>query len=180
MEHLDINIKIWGNQMIINKEYKIGYRAIKTAVAVFLCALISTLFKREDIFCSSIATIICMEQTYKQTIETGTNRFIGTIIGGIIGYIALELSEYIPNYEWVRIFVLPFCILSVIYICNKINRKSSVSIGCVVVLVIVARLGDPMINTFSYVIFRVFDTLVGIFVAMIVNRFMFGGAIEKN
>lgn len=161
--------------MVINKEYRLGLRAVKTAVAVFFCAFISTLFKREDIFCASIATVICMEQTYQQTIETGINRFIGTIVGGIVGYIALELSEYVPYYEWVRIFILPFCILSVIYICNMINRKSSVSIGCVVVLVIVARLGDPMSSTFMYVIFRVMDTLVGIIVAMIVNRFMFGG-----
>ena len=161
--------------MEINKEYKIGLRAIKTAVAVFFCALISTLFKREDIFCSSIAAVICMEQTYKRTIETGVNRFIGTIIGGAVGYIALELSEYIPYYEWVRIFILPFCIISVIYICNLINRKSSVSISCVVVLVIIARLGDPMSSTFMYVVFRVMDTLVGILVAMAVNRFMFGG-----
>lgn len=161
--------------MLINKNYRIGFRALKTAVAVFFCALISTLFKREDIFCSSIATVICMEQTYKQTIETGINRVIGTIIGGIIGYIALELSEYIPFYEWVRVFVLPFCIISVIYICNMINRKSSVSIGCVVVLVIVARLGDPMSSTFLYVIFRVLDTLIGILVAMVINRLMPGG-----
>lgn len=166
--------------MMINKEYKIGLRAAKTAFAVFLCALISTLFKREDIFCSSIATVICMEQTYKRTIETGINRFIGTIIGGIIGYIALELSEYIPYYEWIRIFILPFCIISVIYICNLINRKSAVSIGCVVVLVIVARLGDPMSSTFMYVIFRVMDTLIGILVAMAVNRFMFGGIKRES
>lgn len=166
--------------MIINKEYRIGLRAIKTAIAVFFCALISTLFKREDIFCASIATVICMEQTYKQTIETGMNRFIGTIIGGAVGYIALELSEYIPYYEWVRIFVLPFCILSVIYICNMINRKSSVSIGCVVVLVILARLGDPMSSTFMYVVFRVMDTLVGVFVATVVNRFMFGGPMKES
>lgn len=159
--------------MTFDKEYKIGFRAVKTAIAVFLCALISTIFRREDIFCSSIAAIICMQQTYKQSIDTGVNRFIGTLIGGIVGYIALELSEYIPNYEWMRIFVLPFCILSVIYICNKIGKKASVSIGCIVVLVIVARLGDPMSSTFSYVVFRVLDTLVGIFIATVVNRFMF-------
>mgnify|MGYP001118229072 CR=1 FL=1 len=166
--------------MIINKGYRIGLRAIKTAIAVFFCALISTLFKREDIFCASIATVICMEQTYKQTIETGMNRFIGTIIGGAVGYVALELSEYIPYYEWVRIFVLPFCILSVIYICNMINRKSSVSIGCVVVLVILARLGDPMSSTFIYVVFRVMDTLVGVFVATVINRFTFGGPMKEG
>ncbi len=148
---------------------------MKTAAAVFFCALISTLFNREDIFCSSIAAIICMERTYKRTVETGMNRFIGTIIGGIMGYIALEISECVPYFKFVRILLLPFCILIVIYICNVINKKSAVSIGCVVVLVIVSRLGNPMSSTFLYVILRVMDTLIGTVVAMLVNRFTFGG-----
>ena len=159
--------------MHLNRDYRIGMRAVKTAIAVFLCGLISMLFKRDDVFCSSIAAIICLQPTYDKTLEAGINRFIGTILGGIIGYISLELSEYIPNYEWMRLFTLPFSILLVIYICNIINRKSSVSIGCIVVLVIVSRLGDDMGSTFLYVIYRVADTIIGILVAMLVNRFFF-------
>lgn len=165
--------------MILNMEYKIGLRAVKTAIAVFFCAIISTIFKREDVFCSSIAAIICMEQTCEKTITTGINRFIGTLIGGIVGYIALELSEYMLFYEWMRIFVLPFCILLVIYICNTVNRKASVSIGCIVVLVIVSRFGDGMENTFMYVVYRVMDTIVGILIATGINKFMFRRRIPE-
>ncbi|MDR1627392.1 MAG: aromatic acid exporter family protein [Oscillospiraceae bacterium] len=159
--------------LTLNKEYKIGFRAIKTAIAVFFCAVISSFVHHEDLFCSSIAAVICMEQTYTKTVETGINRFIGTIIGGIIGYIALELSLVIPYHELVRIFALPFCIVIVVYICNTINRKGSVSIGCVVLLVILSRLGQDTVSVFLYVVERVINTTIGIIVATIVNRFLF-------
>lgn len=159
--------------MHFQKDYHIGYRAIKTAIAVSLCGLISMAFGREDVFCASIATVICMQQTYGQTLRAGIDRFIGTFIGGVVGYLALELSNYIPYYDWARIVILPFCILSVIYACNIIGQKESVSIGCVVVLVIVSRLGYDLSSTFMYVIYRVIDTIVGIVVAMCVNKFMF-------
>ena len=159
--------------MHFQKNYHIGYRAIKTAIAVSLCAIISMAFGREDVFCASIATIICMQQTYDETLKAGINRFIGTFIGGIVGYLALELSNYIPHYNWSRIFVLPFCILLVIYICNIIGQKESVSICCIVVLVIVSKLGDDLSSTFMYDVYRVVDTIIGIVVAMFVNRFMF-------
>ncbi len=156
-----------------NKNYKIGLRAIKTAIAVSICALISMFFNHEDIFCACIASVICMEQTCEQTIDTGINRFIGTMIGGIIGYAALECACALPYYEWVRIMFLPLCILGVVYACNIINKKPAVSIGCVVVIVILSRSGASTSSTLTYVIQRVSDTLLGIFVATIVNKFTF-------
>lgn len=161
------------NLIEINKEYRIGFRAIKTAIAVAICAFISMFYNHEDIFCACIASVICMEQTCEQTLDTGVNRFIGTIIGGTIGYIALECCCMLPYYQWVRILALPICILLVVYMCNLINRKLAVSIGCVVVIVILSRSGDSMGNTLTYVIQRVCDTLVGIGVAMIVNSIDF-------
>ncbi len=159
--------------MQLNKEYRIGLRAIKTAIAVSICAFISMFLKHEDIFCACIASVICMEQTCEQTLDTGINRFIGTMIGGTVGYIALELCCMLPYYEWIRLCALPICILLVVYICNFINRKFAVSIGCVVVIVILSRSGDSTGSTLTYVIQRVCDTLVGIGIAMVVNRLNF-------
>lgn len=157
----------------LNKEYKIGFRAIKTAIAVSICALISMFFNHEDMFCACIASVICMEQTCEQTLDTGINRFIGTIIGGIVGYIGLELSYLSSYYELTRILALPICILTVVYVCNFINRKFAVSIGCVVVIVILSRSKGNVSSAPTYVIQRVCDTLVGIFIAMIVNKIDF-------
>lgn len=159
--------------MQINKDYKIGLRAVKTSIAVAICALVSTFFNHQDIFTACIASVICMERTCEQTMDTGVNRFIGTIIGGIVGYIALESTCSLPYYYWIRVIILPICILVVVYTCNLINRKSSVSIGCVVVIVIISRSGINSGGTFNYVVQRVCDTLLGIAVAMAVNKFTF-------
>lgn len=156
-----------------DKDYRLGLRAIKTAVAVGICALISMFFNHEDIFCACIASVICMEQTCEQTIETGVNRFIGTMIGGIVGYVALESACMFSCYEWIRVFILPLCILMVVYACNIIGRKPAVSIGCVVVIVILSRSGQSTSSTLIYVFQRVCDTLLGVGVAMAVNKFMF-------
>lgn len=158
---------------IFNKEYKLGLRAIKTAIAVSICALISMFFNHEDIFCACIASVICMEQTCEQTLDTGINRFIGTMIGGTVGYFALESICSLPYYEWIRVLVLPLGILMVVYLCNIINHKSAVSIGCVVIIVILSRSGSITSSTLTYVLQRICDTLLGIMVAMIVNKFMF-------
>ena len=159
--------------MNINKEYKLGLRAVKTAIAVAICAFLSMFFNHEDIFCACIASVICMEQTYAQTWDTGINRIIGTLIGGTVGYIALESICSFPTYEWIRVVLLPLCILVVVYTCNVINRKQAVSISSVVIIVILSRSGPSTSSTLNYVIQRVLDTLLGVFVAMIINKFAF-------
>ena len=159
--------------MNINKEYKLGLRAVKTAIAVAICAFLSMFFNHEDIFCACIASVICIEQTYAQTWDTGINRIIGTLIGGTVGYIALESICSFPTYEWIRVVLLPLCILVVVYTCNVINRKQAVSISCVVIIVILSRSGPSTSSTLNYVIQRVLDTLLGVFVAMIINKFAF-------
>ena len=109
----------------------------------------------------------------RETKDTGIHRVIGTIIGGITGYVFLEFCYISQCYELMRIIVLPICILLVVYFCNVINRKSSVSIGCVVVIVILSRSVANVGSTLTYVIQRVCDTLIGIAVAMIVNKIDF-------
>lgn len=158
--------------MKINSKYKIGLRAIKTAIAVGICILLSFIFHREDAMFSSIAAMICIQQTYDQTFETGIHRFIGTILGGIIGYIVLKLICLVPGYNNLfDIIISPICILLVIYICNKINKQDSVIIGCIVLISIIAQPVKNLDDTLIYVINRVIDTLIGIIVAMVINGF---------
>ena len=156
----------------MNQEYRLGLRAIKTAVAVFICMVISTAFNRPDEFFAPVAAIICMQQTYDQTFKTGLQRFIGTVVGGITGYIILEIMQYIPFYsEGANIIVIPVCLLLVIYFCNLINYKGSVVIGGIVLMSVLSKTGSGADSALIYVINRVLDTTIGIAVAMVVNRF---------
>lgn len=159
----------------MNQKYKIGLRALKTAIAVFLCILISVIFNRSDVFFASIAAVICMQQTCSQTYIAGLHRLIGTIIGGGVGLVFLLIMKYIPYREYIPLIFAPLCVLAVIYVCNVTEYKNPVVIGCIVALSVVLQHSElnAYNNTFMYVINRVIDTSIGIFIAMLVNRFLF-------
>ena len=162
----------------MNKRYHLGLRALKTSIAVLICIVLSIILKRSDMFFASIATVICMRQTYPETYNAGLGRLIGTLVGGIIGLIALLIFRNIPDNfyfkQYISALLAPIFILAVVYICNIINYKSSVQIGCIVLLsVILSHSNSAYTNTLFYVIDRVFDTSMGIFVAMFVNKFLF-------
>lgn len=160
--------------MLINK-YKIGFRAIKTTVAVAICIVLALAFNRQDKFFASIAAIICMRKTNLETSAAGLRRLVGTLIGGIVGLLVLLVTQMFSyNKELVNLLLSPLCVLLVIYICNVSGRKNSVEIGSIVVLsVLMSHSEFAYTNTFMYVVNRVLDTSMGILVAMFVNKFLF-------
>lgn len=154
----------------LNLHYTLGLRAFKTALAVFLCLLVDILFHGQNAFYSAIAAIICMQPTPEKSKTVGINRFIGTLIGGICGYIILRLSDYIPWYEYTYLLIIPLCMLINIYICNVFNKPDSVAICCVVYLSVVTDFARTIASTEWYVIDRVMETTIGIIIAVLVNK----------
>ena len=154
-------------------EYRLGLRAAKTAIAVFLCLLLSMLLNRSDQLFSSIAAIICMQKTYGESFEEGLHRLIGTVLGGVVGYIAIILTQFFSYKEIINMFLSPLCILIVIYICNVIKKTDSVVIGCIVVLSVITPMDLTISDKLMYVSDRVLDTSAGIIIAMLVNRYIF-------
>lgn len=157
----------------MNPGYKLGLRAVKTAISVFLCLLIAYIFNRTDTLFASIAAIICLQPTYNKTFSSGLQRLVGTLIGGVVGYLILLTVYRLPFKEIATLLIAPIAILIVIYICNVINQPASVSISCIVVLSVVMWPDGNISDTLMYVINRVLDTSMGIIIAMLVNRFTF-------
>ena len=155
------------------KRYKIGFRAIKTTVAVAICILLAVFFGRQDKFYASIAAIICMRKTSTETSSAGMQRIVGTIVGGAVGLVVLLITRFSPYEEIINLCLCPVCVLFVIYLCNVTGRKSSVEIGTIVALGLLMSHSDVYNNTLWYVVNRVLDTSMGILVAMFVNRFFF-------
>ena len=154
--------------------YRLGYRAIKTAIVVFLCFLFSYLFHRENAFYAAVAAVVCLQQTYGKTYLAGLHRLIGTGVGGLSGFLLLELSGVIPDYAalW-HVFLIPLFLLLPIYACNLIGRRDAVAISCIVFLSIAVNIDHTIRDAFPYVVNRMVDTGIGIVLAMLVNRFLF-------
>ena len=160
----------------MNQRYKLGLRAVKTAVAVFICMFFANFFNRSDGFFASVAAIICIQQTYDKTFKIGLQRFVGTLIGGGTGYIILEFIHVINfSSKWINTIIIPFCLLFVIYVCNVIDYKGSVVIGGIVLISVLLK--NDSSGALIYIINRIIDTTTGIAIAMIINRFFLP---EKN
>lgn len=152
--------------MKLNFKYHLGGRAYKTALAVFLTEIISLLLNRQSAFYGSIAAVICLMRNREETQKKGIERMIGTIVGGMIGWLFLELVVRIPNYrDFAYAFIAPFGVLGVIYVMNVLGRKTSVMIASVVFLSITVSFNRTLDQIPWYVLDRVLDTGIGVMMA---------------
>ena len=158
--------------------YKVGMRNIKTAVAVGICLLTFQLIGLESSYVgldkdingiqAALAATICMKSSLQNTVRTGIDRTIGTVIGSMMGVLFLLLIGSIPSYLFVLLITAGVVII--IYLCNVLKLQASVPISIVVYLIIL--IVQHEVSPFAYGLIRLAETVFGIFVAYIVNRFL--------
>ncbi|MFU0824159.1 FUSC family protein [Clostridium sp.] len=144
---------------------KVGMRNLKTAISVFLCILVIRMFDTFDSpFYACIAAVICMQSSVFETFKTGKNRMIGTFIGALIGFIFALIQ---PGNS----FLVAIGIVILIYICDMLGYNKSISIACIVFIAIMVNLNDK--TPLSYSTHRLIETFIGIFIAVLVNYFIY-------
>lgn len=149
---------------------KIGMRNIKTSTSVFLCLLLFELFNRENALMACVAAVICMQNTIVDSFRKGTERIIGTIIGGIAGAFVLFIISTL-GHENILIFIIPIGVIILIEICVSFGLKNSVVICCVVYLgLLTSRQHEG--GYILYTLNRILDTSLGIVIALLVNKYM--------
>ena len=155
----------------MNPRFKIGMRNVKTALAVGICLLFFQLIDiGSDIngVQAAVAATICMKSSLQNTVKTGLNRTVGTVIGSAMGILFLMLYNEIP--EFLIAVVATFGVVVVIFLCNVLRLKASVPISVVVYLIIL--IGRHDIPPLFYGLARLGETVFGIFIAYIVNKFL--------
>lgn len=151
----------------------VGMRMIKTAAAVFLCLLVYVLRGgRGAVFHSVVSTVFCMQSQVEGSKKAAFDRLCGTCIGTVYGTIVLVVEFYIVPFNiydsWIGYVFTAAMIIPVIYTTVYLKVTSISYFACVVFLSItVARMGDT--DTFTFIINRVADTLIGVGVALVVN-----------
>ena len=154
-----------------SKKFKfIGMRVIKTVVAVYICFLLSFLRKNSIPFYSAIASILCMQNDGDTSIKIGKNRMIGTLIGGLYGFLAILLVDFIgiELFHYIHFLILSLFLIPIIYTNVHLKSASSTYISCVVFLSITVSHGGDISPAF-FAFNRVIDTLIGIGVSLGIN-----------
>ena len=152
---------------------KIGLRTLKTALAIFLCLL---LFPDTPFF-ACITAVFCIQDTVSNSFKMAFVRGFGTIWGGLIGLTFLYICYFIKGLNLPSLLATPIIygiislgIIVVIHSLNLLKRPTCITIGCIVFLAITTANADktPLLYTAN----RVVETLFGILIGLLVNRFI--------
>lgn len=138
----------------------VGLRTLKTGIAVALCIIVAQVLKLDSPFYAAIAAIISMGKTIGSSFQVGKNRVIGTIVGAFIGMLCAMIK---PG----DAIVCGIGIIILITICNILKVQGAISVGGIVLVAIMVNLNGR--NPFIYSLNRVYDTLIGILIALLIN-----------
>ena len=155
----------------------IGMRIVKSAAAVFLCFLLSLLrgrflpFLGQGVpFYSAIAAILCMQPYVSGSVKTALNRTVGTVIGAAGGtlFLLVEREAGLQGMPLLRDLLLAMCIIPLLHVTVVLKKTTASYITCVVFRSItVSHAAD--VNHYLFALNRMADTLIGIFVSLLMN-----------
>lgn len=159
--------------MFNTKFPKIGLRTLKSALVVFLCLV---LLPKEPFF-ACLTGVICMQDTVSNSVKMGINRGLGTLIGAAHGLVFMLIcrfvSAHIENTYISKFFIytiISLGIIVVIYTFNLFKQPGAINVACI------AFLGVTTIHAatepYYYAMNRTFETLCGIIIAILVNKFV--------
>lgn len=160
----------------------IGMRTIKTAVAVTLSYLIFVPFgllyngsypgalAYIGPLYACIPCVVCMQSSLEQTFQVGLARFLGVLVGAVIGALMILIPEPVFNFWVVKAALLGLSCVAGILLCTKVlHRPAACTMACVLPCVMALSGSLPGEDRHYYALARVVETMVGVSVAFLVN-----------
>ncbi len=151
---------------------KVGMRTIKTVISATLVAIVYGLLNDyANIDCNPcfacIGAVFGMGNVWRGGLQSGGNRFVGTLIGGLIVipiYWLVNLSG-LPIPEWLGVAVGLFLVLEAHQI---FGAHGAIQPGAVVFFVVLDTVVPE--RYISYTIARIIDTGIGVAVSLAINK----------
>lgn len=159
--------------MINTKFPPIGLRTLKSALVVFLCLV---LLPNEPFF-ACLTGVICLQDTVANSVKMGINRGLGTLMGATYGLIFMHICRIVDSFSTnliiSKLFVYLIISIGIIFVIQTFNilkKPGAINVGCIAFLGVTTV--HAMTAPYYYAINRTFETLCGIGIAILVNRFV--------
>ncbi len=144
-----------------------GMRVIKSGLAVFLVILLFNIMGWEGVQISALTAVFSLREDFDSSIHFGSSRILGNSIGGLCAILYFLIEQATGSAHWVTLIFVPIFTMMTITANVALNNKAGV-IGGVSAFLIIA-LSVPSGSRIIYSLVRVFETFVGVFIAILVN-----------
>ncbi len=157
------------------KPFHVGMRTIKTLISAGLVTFVYSLLGRNPCF-ACIGAVFGMGAQWKSGLKNGGNRFVGSIIGGLVAIPFYPLYKHetfgIPGFVYLTLG------LAVILIVGQwLGADGGIQPGTVVFYVVLFTVNET--NFVSYTIARMIDTGVGVALSVGINM-LFPSPLEEK
>lgn len=162
----------------------IGKRNIKSAIGIIACFLAWQIIR---LFLPSleihplygyISIVLIMRDTIDKSFRYGRIRVKGTIIGLVVAlvfisiYTRIQMSLHIEGAKvFVELIIIVFGASFSLYVAHVLKCNNLCAIACSVFLVCMIR--QHSANRYSYAILRASETIFGLGISLLINRFVF-------
>ncbi|MGT2682830.1 FUSC family protein [Streptococcus porci] len=158
---------MWKNYRFDPKKFRLGLRTLKTGIAVFFVILLFQFLGWEGTNIAALTTVFSLREDFGKSLHFGSSRILGNTIGGFYAICFFILSQFFHGQAWVSLIFVPICTMLTIMTNVAMSNQAGI-IGGVAALLIIT-LSAPVGGPIQYAIVRVFETFIGVFIAILVN-----------
>jgi len=148
-----------------HKRIRIGLRTIKTAVAVMMAMAVVDSYgaTTSKLIFAMLGAMEAVQPNFKASVRVCLTQIVGVLLGALIGILLLRLPVS-------HVLAAGIGIVTVITLYNTLRIRFSPSLPC---LIVVTLCTTPGIAPLTYAAGRIWDTLIGLGVGMLINTLVF-------
>lgn len=135
--------------------------SLRLTIAIVFAYLIGFLFEIQNTYWILLTVIVIMRPSYGLTKERSKNRLIGTLIGAVVAFGIVLITQNVVVYS-----VLAFASLILAFSLIQQNYKSAAAL-ITISIIFLYSLMNP--NTFEVIQYRIIDTFIGAAIAVVSN-----------
>lgn len=159
-----------------NLQSRIFRRAIRTSIAVFISVILYRHFSLTQGFWFPLTIVIVMQASTAATLRKGLQRFLGTIIGIVIGSL---LALHIHNS-----YSIDFLLIFFLFVAYYAKSFNLINYGIFVVplTIMVVFLVSALVPQESHhlILARLYDTSLGALLGVLITLFVFPNSLEQD
>ncbi len=148
-----------------NFKLRVGWRTLKTAVAVILAMAAVNLYGTTEsrLIFAMLGAMAAVQPTFKESVESCLTQIVGVLFGAAAGILLLALK--LPP-----LVATGIGIVLVITLYNLLGIRFSPSLPCFILVMLCV---SEDVRPISYAVGRVWDTTIGLTVGMAINTLVF-------
>lgn len=150
---------------------KMGMRTIKSGIAVIVSILISHLLNLPNSFFVAYTSMLVMETAVITSYKIARIRIAGTFFGAMLGTV---FTYFLPG----NALITGIGVVIIIYVFDLLAWNKALTLSGIVFLSTMLTLGDK--SPLEYGFSRLFETFLGIVIALVINFFVYPPKPQKK